>query len=195
MNPRPRVSIRPEQRPPEGARAIPLNGGWVAWVDEDVYADLSQDLWCVDRRGSCAYATRNRRGARKAALQQGESRYMHRVVMPTAKGREVEHRKHRTEIRVVDNRRSNLRPATDSQNQGNSRRPDGGSSVFKGVTWDRSRSKWQARIGVDYETRHLGRFVVEAHAALAYDLAAVKHFGAFALTNFPVPGSKNWIFG
>jgi len=120
---------------------------------------------------------------------------MHRLVLPTAEGFEVEHRKHRGDIQVVDNRRSNLRPATDSQNQGNSRKPANCSSIFKGVTWDRARSKWQSRLMVDRRTRHQGRFAVEGFAALAYDLAAVKQFGEFALTNFPVPGSTNWIFG
>jgi predicted Zn-ribbon and HTH transcriptional regulator len=84
----------------------------------------------------------------------------------------------------LNNRRSNLRPATKSQNGANARKNPGKTSRYKGVFWDRERSAWQAKIMVNRKALSLGRFASEEDAALAYDLAAREAFGEFALTNF-----------
>jgi hypothetical protein len=79
----------------------------------------------------------------------------------------------------LNNRWKNLREATYSENGANSRdRP--GLAPLKGVTWDRSRKKYAARIRVNYRTLNLGRFdnAEEAHAA--YVFAAKKYFGSYA---------------
>lgn len=82
----------------------------------------------------------------------------------------------------LDNRRSNLRPATKSQNSANSiRRVFGKSSTFRGVGWREHAGKWVARIA----KRHLGYFETETDAARAYDAAAREAFGEFASLNFP----------
>lgn len=57
------------------------------------------------------------------------------------------------------------------------------SSRYLGVSWDGRRNKWAARIGVAGKTVHLGRFKLELDAALAYDAAASKFFGARATLN------------
>lgn len=115
--------------------------------------------------------------------------YMHRLIARTPVGRETDH----INGDGLDNRRSNLRVATCSQNSANMwkpRRSDGSSATsrFKGVTWDRSRSKWQAKITVDQHCKSLGRYDSEEEAARAYDAAAVTHWGTFARLNFPSNG-------
>lgn len=81
----------------------------------------------------------------------------------------------------LDNRRSNLRPATTKQNVRNSRsRP--GSSQYKGVDLFRG-VKWRATIRVDGKKKHLGLFVDEKDAARAYNKAALELFGEFACLN------------
>lgn len=90
----------------------------------------------------------------------------------------------------------NIRIATHSQNGGNSRprahhkgKPT--SSKYKGVIWNKRAEKWSARITVKYRCIFLGYFHVETEAAQAYDSAAIKNFGQFALTNhvlFPDDG-------
>jgi hypothetical protein len=61
---------------------------------------------------------------------------------------------------------------------------------YKGVT-DRSAHlgdsarPWLARIRVDGQFIHIGRFATEREAALAYDTAALQHFGEFSRPNFP----------
>jgi hypothetical protein len=70
----------------------------------------------------------------------------------------------------------------------------GGSSGFRGVTWDKINRKWQAAIMVDGEQTTLGRFEStargEVDAALAYDEAA-RVAGRPGNTNFETapPGS------
>ena len=83
----------------------------------------------------------------------------------------------------LNNRRSNLRPATSAQNQANQRSMRGSSSRFKGVHWDTTKGKWRARIQVDGQDRHLGIFVSEVEAAKAYNQAAAAAWGEFARLN------------
>lgn len=85
----------------------------------------------------------------------------------------------------LDNRRSNLRPATVAQNNRNRRPTVGTSSQFKGVRWYPPREKWNARIGHNGKLRHLGYFEDEIEAAKAYDEAARLLFGEYARPNFP----------
>ena len=78
---------------------------------------------------------------------------------------------------------SNLRPATRSQNQQN-RKAQKGSSLFKGVCWCSTYSKWRARIYKAGKEISLGYHVNEIDAARSYDDAAQKHHGEFARLNF-----------
>lgn len=76
----------------------------------------------------------------------------------------------------LDNRRSNLRPATVAQN-GRNRRPMK-RTLPKGVHKDGG--VFRARIRVDGKLLSLGRFGTAAEAHEAYATAALEHFGEFA---------------
>lgn len=77
-----------------------------------------------------------------------------------------------------DNRISNLRLATGTQNQGNRDVDRANKSGFKGVSWNRRRNKWVAQLGG--ARRYLGQFDNPKLAAKIYNEAAKEYFGEFA---------------
>lgn len=79
----------------------------------------------------------------------------------------------------ANNKISNLREATQSQNNANMGKRAGTSSRFKGVTRHPS-GKWLAQIKSPDGKRYLGYFTSEDAAASAYISAAKKYFGSFA---------------
>jgi len=86
----------------------------------------------------------------------------------------------------LDNRKTNLRPATVSQNLCNrTKRKSKTRSKYKGLEWDRKQRKWKARIQINNRKIYLGSFDSEIDAALAYDRAAKKYHREFANLNFP----------
>ena len=79
-----------------------------------------------------------------------------------------------------DNRLTNLRRATQSQNLANAKIPVNNTSGLKGVCWDRNRRKWAAKIGKDRKSYHLGLFDCPKEAHEAYMKAANEMFGEFS---------------
>jgi hypothetical protein len=77
-----------------------------------------------------------------------------------------------------DDRWENLRPATISQNGGNSRVRSRNLCGLKGVT--AHRNKWVARIMRDGKALHLGLFETAEEAHRAYAAKAAELFGDFA---------------
>lgn len=81
-----------------------------------------------------------------------------------------------------NNRRGNLRPSSVAQNTRN-RRCVQGIIPFKGVTFERHKSKYRASIELLGKRVSLGLFLTPENAAYAYDQGARAHFGEFAATN------------
>lgn len=111
---------------------------------------------------------------------------LHGAVIEKARGSllgrlTVDHRN----MDTLDNRRSNIRPATRSENKQNSRthsrKNQGSGRPIKGV-YQRG-NKWRAAIRVDKKLRQLGTFDSDVDAARAYDKVALEMFGEFARTN------------
>lgn len=142
-----------------------------AVVDDEDFELLDEFNWHLHPYG---YAVTSFSSGRRPnrVHQKG---FMHRMVMNPPEGMEVDHVNHDP----LDNRKLNLRIATSSQNHQNQR----SKGDFKGVWWDASRQKWQARIKISRKTKHLGRFGTAKEAAAAYNTAAVELFGEFALLN------------
>lgn len=82
----------------------------------------------------------------------------------------------------TDNRLNNLRKCTHSENMRNRRSLKKGSK-YKGIYFDKSRSKWVAQISINGKTTNIGRFYTDKQAAMAYNEFAIKHYGSFAKLN------------
>jgi len=80
----------------------------------------------------------------------------------------------------TNNRLSNLRLATDSQNKFNVKKRRNNTSGFKGVTWNRRSCKWRAQIKAHGKAYNLGNHDSIGLAALAYAKAALRLHGKFA---------------
>jgi len=63
--------------------------------------------------------------------------------------------------------------------QGLQRHCSNNTSGVRGVSWHKSRGKWQAKIGVDGKLYHLGYFKTIEEATLARQAAAKEYFGDF----------------
>ena len=79
-----------------------------------------------------------------------------------------------------DNRIENLREASYAENNRNRSINRKNTSGFKGVTYDKSRRNWTAKITVGNKTSNLGRFPTPEEAHSAYCAAARKLHGEFA---------------
>lgn len=152
---------------------IPLTQGRVATIDFEDLDKARGHKWYAKRYKQRTYAARNVRGSDGSR----NTLFLHTVLMPGAP--KVDHR----DGEGLNNRRDNLRSATQQQNQRAFRRKSGATSKFRGVS--ASGPQWRAVIYVDRVQHFLGRFDREEDAARAYDVAARQHFGEFSSPNFP----------
>lgn len=78
---------------------------------------------------------------------------------------------------------SNIRPATNQQNQFNSKKQSNSTSGYKGVTWKKERSKWKAHCQYNGKEIFLGYYDSKEEAALAYNTKAAELFGDYVRLN------------
>lgn len=82
-----------------------------------------------------------------------------------------------------DNRKSNLRIVSKSQNAMNSKIPSTNTSGVKGVSYDRKTNKWRAYINKNKKRIELGKFDNIEHAINARTKAEKIYFGEYAYKN------------
>lgn len=152
----------------------------VALVDDEDYYWLSQWNWFAVKIKNSWYARRNKKKGHLRNTDVFEV-YLHRVVARvTDKNLVVDHRDHNP----LNNQKSNLRICTSIENKRHVTSHRGSSSVYLGVSWDKSRKKWQAAYMFNGKRVLAKRFETEIEAAKAYDIAALNHAGDFANLNF-----------
>jgi len=163
---------------PEGTTAITLerrNGDtYQCFVDTADYPLVRSYRWhVVLPRGGGFYAQALVPGTRKQI-------FVHQLLLGI---KDADHK----DRNGLNNRRSNLRPATRQQQQANHKKhSDGITSQYRGVSWFKTSKKFRAAIVCNRKQRHLGLFTDEVDAARAFNRAAVELFGEFAsLNNIP----------
>ena len=72
------------------------------------------------------------------------------------------------DIDPTNNKIENLRRVNNSENQRNQKKKKNCSSQYRGVSWHKRDSKWEAQISIDWKKKHLGQFDTEEEAAEAY---------------------------
>lgn len=155
-----------------GDRTISLSAGRVALVSAADFSCLSKWKWSYGRAGAHRKVPKGEPGYPHRTI------LMHRQIMGLSFGDpcQVDH----VNGDRLDNRRQNLRLATQRENSANMKRRGCNRSGVKGVVWDRERRRWAAFIKVNYKSISLGRFKTKDEAARAYESAARRHFGVFA---------------
>jgi hypothetical protein len=83
---------------------------------------------------------------------------------------------------VSDNRLENLREATQAENAYNSKLRVDNTSGVKGVTWDKAKRKWVARVYANARVINLGRFATFDEAVNIVNLTRNAQHGHFANT-------------
>lgn len=141
---------------------------FVSNIDYDI---VSKHNWSVN---SCNYVS-------CYAYVNGKRTFLtlHKLIMNTPYGMEVDH----INGNRFDNRRSNLRLCTHSQNCVNRKSKIEPKSGFRGVGFHYGTNKWRAVIKVNQKKISLGLYFAKEEAARAYNLAALRYFGEFAWLN------------
>lgn len=152
-------------------------------IDDEDLELASQYRWYSYARDVRPRRTKRNRYVSTTVKGDGNTTlYLHRLLMGAKEGEQVDH----INGDVLDNRRSNLRIATRSEQGHNRGIPGHNTSGYKGVSFYKRDQRWAAYIHLPNRgpKRFLGYFDTAEEAARAYDEAAKELHGEFARPNF-----------
>lgn len=141
------------------------NSGKVSQVDEDTFDALGHFNW---KEGTNGYALRSEKGAKI---------YLHREIMRCPEDMQVDHK----DSDKLNNFRDNLHIVTQSLNGQRRKIQRNNTSGYRGVTFQQG--SWKAQIYLHSKRICLGCFSNKVEAAIAYNKAAIEHFGPTAKLN------------
>lgn len=128
---------------------VPLTKGYEAVIDVADVPIVVGHNWRAQMSNNTVYAATSIGGRKNK-----KNILLHRVLMCATGNSKVDHR----DCNGLNNRRLNLRFATTAQNTQNQNITKRNTSGIKGVSWDKSRGKWVAHIGVEGRVINLGRY-------------------------------------
>ena len=143
----------------------------IALVDDEDFEWLSQWRWYNNKSHAFKVTWKNRKSEIEY-MSRAILRY-HGVVIPN--DIVIDH----INRNGLDNQKINLRFATRSQNQANSRLPKNNTSGIKGVCWHKRDRKWVARVAFRGRRINLGYFENFDEAVDSYDKKSKELFGEF----------------
>lgn len=151
---------------------VPLTKGYEAIIDAADVDCVSKYSWCCSIHTGKPYARRSMR--RDNGSKSGV--FIHQELIGSTSGLDIDH----INGNGLDNRRSNLRLATRSQNMMNRKKQANNTSGHRGVSWQKQKRKWRAIIWASGCKTYLGDFkdIEEAHAA--YVSASLRLHGPFS---------------
>lgn len=140
------------------------------WFDKEDYDKIKNFYWWYDNVGYVQTLI----GHKHVRL--------HRLIMNiTDPSIIVDHIKHPFgNQHKVDNRKSNLRLVTKSQNNINRHKRKNNKSGVVGVYWSKTKQRWKAEIQVNKNSISLGSFIDKNDAIKARQEAEQKYFGEFS---------------
>ena len=161
-------------------KTIPLTQGFRAIVDDEDFDRVSRYKWIAwtkKENGRIVQVYASRTFRRPNGKQRTEQ--LHRFILDIWDERHVDH----INRDALDCSRDNMRTCTNQQNNYNKGKRRDSTSGYKGVSWYPRYGKWVVRIGFGKSRRFLGYFTSPEAAALAYNEAAKKLHGDFAVLN------------
>ena len=146
------------------------NLGRLKSLDRDVIMPKNNGI--RKDKGKILKPTNNSRGYLYVNLCKGGKstiKKIHRLVWESFNGKTYLQVDHIVEGNKTDNRLSNLQVLTNRENTSKSKLFNKRSSQYTGVTWCNFYKKWKSRISINGKVRHLGYFIDEREASLAYN--------------------------
>lgn len=147
-------------------KEIPLQNGMVALVDDEDFERVNKFKWC--------YLIDNK----VEDVENGDCGLGYFILQPN-KGEAVV----RIDKKILDFTKKNLRVISRNKVPHTSKGQSGSTSKYKGVSWRKDMNKWRARVRIDGKEKHLGYFINEDAAALAYNKAAKEFYGEHSYQN------------
>ena len=137
--------------------------------DADDYEKVSKYHWYEESNGYI----------RSSGKKKEDRFHIHRLIMGFPDGMNIDHINHNT----FDNRKSNLRIVTVSQNAMNHVLSARNTSGTTGVVWVKSRNNWKSEIKLNGETIYLGSFNKFDDAEKVRKEAEEKYFNIYSYDN------------
>jgi hypothetical protein len=152
----------------EHTYGVPLSKGLLSLIDKEDFDKIKNYGWYArfDRVGKTYYAV---------TRTHGTNIIMHRLILNAPNSLVIDH----TDHNGLNNRKSNIRICTQSQNCMNKKVQSNNTSGYRGVSFHKKKNKYQATIMDNRKQIYLGAFNTAIEASEAYQAAAKKLFGEF----------------
>lgn len=140
------------------------NTGSEFYIDVDDFERIRNYCWIENSNGYMETTTKDKKHVK-----------MHRLIMNNQYDI-VDH----ADRNRLNNRKYNLRDASNGQNAMNRSKQCNNTSEISGVSWDSKENKWVAKIDINKKRKHLGYFINKEDAIIARLKAEKEYFGEFA---------------